>query len=227
MKNHLYNLEKLLTVANALGDLHKDVVYVGGSVVSLYADNPSAEDIRPTIDVDFFAEIASYSDLEKFSAKLKDRGFYQSSEDSILCRFRFQDLIVDVMSTKEIAWAPANPWFGKESHQTETIKVQNIAFNLLSTPYFLASKFSAFSNRAKDPRMSHDFEDIVYILNNNSNWENEISAAHEEVRNFLFLNFKSLLNSPPYKEAILGNLSFNKQMTEYEKIMGKISGLFK
>ena len=37
-------------IAKALGELNRKVVFVGGAMVSLYIDDPSAEDLRPTKD---------------------------------------------------------------------------------------------------------------------------------------------------------------------------------
>jgi len=95
----------------ALSDLNEKVVYVGGAVVSLYIDDPSAEDVRPTKDIDISFEILSFSELEKLRLSLIQRGFYQTAEDNVICRFRYEDVKVDVMSTREIGWAPANAWF--------------------------------------------------------------------------------------------------------------------
>lgn len=33
-------------VANALGELNEKVIYVGGAIVSLYINDPAAEDVR-------------------------------------------------------------------------------------------------------------------------------------------------------------------------------------
>jgi hypothetical protein len=44
------NLDKVRMVVQALGDLKNQVVFVGGSVVELYADNPEISDIRPMLD---------------------------------------------------------------------------------------------------------------------------------------------------------------------------------
>lgn len=46
------NIRQLKVIAVGLGDLRNDVVFVGGSVAELYADDPAATDIRPTMDVD-------------------------------------------------------------------------------------------------------------------------------------------------------------------------------
>ncbi len=42
------NINRLRIIAEGLGDLCHDVVFVGGSVTELYADDPAATDIRPT-----------------------------------------------------------------------------------------------------------------------------------------------------------------------------------
>ena len=38
---------------------HDQVVYVGGAVVSLYIDDPAADDVRPTKDIDISMSLAS------------------------------------------------------------------------------------------------------------------------------------------------------------------------
>jgi len=48
MRNTLINRKATIKVAQALGELCDEVVFVGGAMVSLYIDDPYAEDIRPT-----------------------------------------------------------------------------------------------------------------------------------------------------------------------------------
>ncbi len=43
LKNTLINREATKKVALALGNLNKEVVYVGGAMVSLYINDPAAE----------------------------------------------------------------------------------------------------------------------------------------------------------------------------------------
>lgn len=50
MKNKAININTIKQVAAALGELNARVAFVGGAVVSLYADNPGDEDVRPTKD---------------------------------------------------------------------------------------------------------------------------------------------------------------------------------
>ncbi|MEG2320235.1 MAG: hypothetical protein RSB73_00840, partial [Bacteroidales bacterium] len=53
------NIEMLAVVANGLGEMKNEVVFVGGSVAELYANDPAASDIRATLDVDCVVEISS------------------------------------------------------------------------------------------------------------------------------------------------------------------------
>lgn len=108
LKNTLINRLATRKIAQALGGLNEQVVYVGGAVVSLYIDDPSAEDVRPTKDLDISLEIASLGALEALRASLLEKGFYQSPEDDVICRFRYEDIKVDVMGTEPVGWAPAN-----------------------------------------------------------------------------------------------------------------------
>ena len=51
------NLEAIRAVAKALGEINGRIAYVGGAVVALYADDPAADNARPTIDIDMVVRI--------------------------------------------------------------------------------------------------------------------------------------------------------------------------
>jgi hypothetical protein len=53
------NVAMLQTVAIGLEELKDEMVFVGGSVAELYASDPAASDIRPTLDVDCVIELSS------------------------------------------------------------------------------------------------------------------------------------------------------------------------
>ena len=79
------------------------------------------------------------------------------------------------MSTKEVGWAPANPWFEPGFEKAIPFQIEEQRIKILPFTYFLATKFSAFSARGgRDTRMSHDFEDIVYLINYTSNFGEQI-----------------------------------------------------
>jgi hypothetical protein len=226
MKNTLINRIATEKIAHALGELNEKVVYVGGAVVSLYIDDPSADDVRPTKDIDISLEIASVGELEALREILIQKGFSQSPEDEVICRFRYEDIKVDVMSTKAVGWAPANPWFASGFQYAETVDLDGTLIKILSLPYFLATKFSAFKSRGgKDPRMSHDFEDIVYLLNHTSNTKALILRAGKDVQLFLKDAFLAILQDDRQQEAIIGNLYYEEQMERFERIIGELKAI--
>jgi hypothetical protein len=51
------NREHLIIVEQALGEISDKVVFLGGAVVNLYAQDPAAPESRPTMDVDCITEI--------------------------------------------------------------------------------------------------------------------------------------------------------------------------
>lgn len=221
--NFELNRFAIKTIAEALNDLNEQVVYVGGAVISMYIDDLAAEDVRPTMDVDLSMEIVSLSQLENIRQQLTQLGFSQSGEDKVICRFRYKDIKVDVMSTKEIGWAPANPWFATGHKKSETFNINGTEIRCLPWPYFLASKFSAYLSRGKnEPRASHDIEDIVYIMNYCSNFEHQILQSHGEVKDFLKTCFEQICTNTNLQEAVLANLSHENQQYRFDKIMTKL-----
>lgn len=226
MKNILINQKIIQNVAKALGDLNDDVIYVGGATVSLYIDDTAANDVRATNDVDISVEIGSLNQLEALREELISKGFKQTADLDVMCRFKFEDILVDVMGTKPIGWAPANPWFELGFNNRKQIQVGDYSIYIMPLTYFLASKFDAHNNRGgNDPRMSHDFEDIIYILDNRSDWYEIILTADDEVSTYLLAQFRTVLESNRMQEAILGNLSYQSQDERYKMIMEKITKL--
>lgn len=225
IKNTIINLKAIQKVATALGRMNEKVVFVGGAVVSLYADDPAAEDVRPTKDIDLTFLIASLGRLEEIRQELIDCGFYQSHEDNVICRFRFEDLQVDVMATKPIGWAPANTWF--EDGFQNKIRIESLTPNIWIMPliYFLASKFEAFNSRGGDPRTSRDFEDIVYLLAYCRYLQKEFSISDGKVRHFLTDQFNHIRTEPSLQEAILAHLFYEHQTQRFKRIMKLVTDL--
>lgn len=227
MKNTAINTKATKRVALALGDLNDKVVFVGGAMISLYINDPAAEDVRPTKDIDLTFRIVSIGELEELREALSNRGFSQSSEDDVICRFRLGDIKVDVMSTKEVGWAPANPWFEPGFEKAIPVKIEEQTIRILPFTYFLATKFSAFSARGgRDPRMSHDFEDIVYLLNYTSNFGEQIkNSPDKNVKQYLIESFSQILQSDRLQEAVIGNLYFEDQRARFERIIKELNAV--
>lgn len=223
LKNATINRAVIRKIALALGAMNKQVVYVGGATVGLYINDPAADDVRPTKDVDISLAIASLGELEAIREELTRKGFRQTPEDDLICRFRYEDIKVDVMSTKAVGWAPANPWFAPGFAKKETVTIEDQQIQILPLPYFMASKFTAFNDRgAKEPRSSHDFEDIVYILDNRTDIVEQLIQSPKDVRPYLKEQLENILNNRLIQEAILGNLFYETREERNKRIMDSI-----
>lgn len=71
---HLY-IKRIREVAIKLDYLLKDVVFVGGSVVALYADDPAAAEVRPTDDIDIVVGISTRVAFSVFEEQIRQLGF--------------------------------------------------------------------------------------------------------------------------------------------------------
>lgn len=224
LKNTHINRTITRKIALALGELNERVVYVGGAVVSLYINDSAADDVRPTQDLDFSMEIASLAELESIRKNLTQKGFYQTSEDNVICRFRFEEIKVDVMATRAVGWAPSNPWFEPGFRYLISFDLEGKTIRCLSLPYFLASKFAAFYSRGtKDPRTSKDMEDIAYILNHRHGLAEEVLASDSEVKQYLQACFQDILYDKVKQEAILCNLYYEDQELRFRKIITELN----
>jgi len=140
MKNTIINRKVIQKVAKALGDLNSQVIYVGGATVSLYINDPAADDVRPTNDIDISIKVASVAHLEEIRGELSKRGFKQTADLDVICRFKFDDVLVDVMATKPVGWAPANPWFEGGFDNLQQVDIDGLTIQIMPLSYFLESK---------------------------------------------------------------------------------------
>ena len=227
MENTLINRAIIKRIAIALGELNEKVIYVGGATVSLYINDPAAADVRPTKDVDITVKVASMLELENIRETLTKKGFKQSADLNVICRFRYDDILVDVMATKPISWAPANKWFEKGFEYLEKVNIDNITIQIMPFTFFLASKFTTFEDRGGgDPRTSHDFEDITYILDNRMDWDDILLAEKdEEVKSFLLERLNRIKKSDIFQEAIIGNLYYASSEERFQRIIKKIENV--
>lgn len=165
------NIQAVQLVAAGLKDLRDRVVFVGGAVVSLYADDPAAGMPRPTSDIDLVIVVSSYSEYERLEERLRALGFHHSPEDAILCRYRYHGVVVDVMPTDVPTIGPTNAWYiPGMAHAVDHALPNGEVIKPLTAPFFLATKLEAHKGRGGDMRTSKDFEDIVFVLSWTAGW---------------------------------------------------------
>lgn len=198
------NLQRLKIIAEGLGELCNDVVFVGGTVAELYADNPAATEIRPTTDVDCVVELASYGNLQNFENQLRKKKFTNDIESGIICRWKYNGETVDIMPDDEEILGFTNKWYKKGWQHRCMVSVEDISIFILSPLYYIASKIEAVKSRGgADLRFSHDFEDIVYVLNN----RNDICSIFDHEKNSVLKAYLS-----EWKEELFSRRNLHEEI---------------
>jgi predicted nucleotidyltransferase len=201
------NIDMLEIVAQGLGALCDDVVFVGGSVTAFYLDDPAATDIRPTNDVDCVIELAARKDYHKLEAKLRALGF-EHQIDSLICRWRFRGILVDVMTTDGTILGFTNQWYVDGIRDRAHVQLPSgREISIFTLPYFIASKFEAFKDRGgNNYRLSHDLEDIVTVLDGSAN-EDIFAKAPAKLLSYLKKEFSKFLKNDQFEESLYGHIS--------------------
>lgn len=203
------NIEILELAVHQLGELVERMVFLGGCATGLLLTDPAAPPIRATRDVDVITEVATRAEYYRMAELLKARGFREdSSEDAPVCRWRSERVILDVMPTDQAIFGFGSPWYQQALEGSKSMALPSgKEIRMITAPYFLACKFSAFDSRGNDDfMMSHDMEDIVAILDGRPEVVDEISQASDELRVHLVERFRGLLNNRRFREALPGNM---------------------
>ena len=200
------NIDKLQIIAEGLGNLNEQVVYVGGAVAQLYVTDPAATDIRPTKDVDCVIELGGYGKLAELEETLRHKKFENDqSPGAPICRWIYKGVMVDVMPSDKEVIGFSNAWYQPGiDHKEERILPNNSVIWVLPVTYYVATKFEALAGRGgEDYRWSHDFEDIVYILNSCPDFvELYREESNAELRSYLKCKCMELLKRNNILEEI-------------------------
>ena len=95
------NLEMLNIVALRLDTLRNDVVFLGGCTTGLLISDLASPDVRPTTDVDLIVEAAVSHDYHAIESQMRKLGFKPDLESGIRCRWKVENIIVDLMPTNK------------------------------------------------------------------------------------------------------------------------------
>jgi predicted nucleotidyltransferase len=199
--NDQTNKIRIKAVSRVLGHLKEKVVFVGGATISLYPTLVSI-DSRPTDDVDVIVEILNYRGRVELEEKLRAIGFV--NDQQVICRWHIEKIIVDIMPTDDSSIGFKNIWYPQGfKHAVDYVIDETCTVKILRAPYFIATKLEAFKTRGKGNGVqSHDFEDIVYVLENRQTIWDEINNADADVKKYLQIEFMKLSNHPHIIEWI-------------------------
>jgi predicted nucleotidyltransferase len=206
LENRTINIAVVAEVAQALKDIKQDMVFVGGAVVSLYTDDPAADEIRPTQDIDMTLNIVNLSHWEKVQAQLAALGFHPDPYGHAICSYKYKDIPVDIMAAEDGTLGPTNRWYKIGFENLWTAKAKDQEIFILSAPCYLATKFEAFNDRGTDYRTSHDMEDIIYVLDNRINILEEIAKDDTRIAQFIKEQLQNLINKGLMQEVLMAHI---------------------
>jgi predicted nucleotidyltransferase len=204
------NLAMLMAMAQAMGPLCEQVVFVGGCATGLLVDDAELMDVRPTEDVDAIVEVASLVARHRAADQLMELGFKQTMADNTPpFRWYWNRMQLDLVPLDEKVLGFANRWYrvGYEAALAGEL-AGGLKLRHLSAPHFLATKFEAFKDRDQnDVYLSHDLEDIMTVLEGRSFVVQEMTTAHAAVRKHVGQSAAALLDMPTFHNALPGLLS--------------------
>jgi predicted nucleotidyltransferase len=206
LENRIINIAVVAEVAEALKDVKDQMVFVGGAVVSLYTDDPAADEIRPTQDIDMALNIVNLSHWEKVQEQLAALGFHPDPFGHAICSYKYKDIPVDIISTGEGPIGSTNRWFKIGFDNLWMAKAKEQELKILSAPCFLATKFEAFNDRGSDYRSSHDMEDIIYVLDNRMGIVEEIKKDDPRIANFIKEQLQKNISKGMMQEVLIAHI---------------------
>ena len=201
------NREMLLLAITHLGSLLDEVALLGGAAVGLLLTDPGAAPVRGTFDLDVIIEISSYPEYLLLEERMRALGFRQSPEDAIVCRWRVNHLVIDVMPTNEQILGFGNRWYGPALRNAEWVNIGSQRVRVVTAPFFLATKLEAFRGRGQGDYLgSRDMEDIIALVDGRPELAGEVQISDPELRSYLHAEFLNLLSTTGFVEAIPGHL---------------------
>lgn len=201
------NIELLVQMAEALGDLRQRLVFVGGCATGLLITDPAAAPARATRDVDAVAAIATLREYQALGDLLRSKGFAQTLEaGDPPFRWTVAGMKLDLMPADQAVLGFANRWYPLAlASATELTLAGKLTIRLVSPSCFIATKLEAFEDRGRgDYLASHDLEDILSVVDGRPEMVDEMHTAADEIRQFVARTFKRLLADDGFLNALPG-----------------------
>lgn len=221
------NLARVLTVAQALGPLRDQLVFLGGCATGLLVTDTARPPVRATQDVDLVTEVSGTVEYYKLATSLKELGFKEHVGD-VACRWQLRDLLVDVMPTDERILGFSNRWYPDAVRSAQLVNLpNNVAIMLVSPPLLVATKLEAFYGRGNgDYGASHDVEDIVTLVDGRAELAAEIAAASHDLREYLREEIEDLLAERRFTETLQWHLApADIEQGRVEVVIGRLRGI--
>jgi hypothetical protein len=201
------DLLPLRLVAQRLGDLREDVVFVGGAIRPLLLTDPAAPPTRHTDDVDLIVPLAARVHYGALRDKLLARGFREDTRpEAPLCRWVVDGVTVDVMPTDASVFGFTNPWYEHAIKTAMRVALgPELSIRIVSAPCFVATKLAAFASRGAGDWAHHDVEDLVAVVDGRAELVGEVERDELELRSYVGAELTSMF-ARGFEEAVRWHL---------------------
>lgn len=227
MSKNDFNLEILKIAAKLLQPLKDEIVFLGGSTVSLFITEPNVVTIRETFDVDCVVEVSHRNSYEDTAKKLRLLGFNEDTESKVICRFKKDSLILDVMPTDPKVLGFTNIWYKDGFKKSKMFKIGNEEIQVFDLPYLVATKIEAFKGRGKGEYLvSHDIEDLVTLLDGRRTIADDLAGSDAGVVGYLKTEFKKMSENNKFLASLDGHISDRENVEGRKKIILERIGKF-
>ncbi len=191
-----------------MAGMRNRVVFVGGMVRGLLTTDPGAGAPRVTDDVDLIVDVPSLQEYYRLAEQLRDQGFREpiGDDDASTGRWSIEGVKADIMPVDPEILGASNAWYPGALMDPAIIHSPEGKLRILSSPYFCATKLEALASRGGGDWYHHDLEDVLGLVNDRVELAEELAAAPEDVRDFVAEQIASLLDRPPFREALPGHL---------------------
>ena len=126
---------------HVLAPVLDELVFVGGCTTGLFITDPAAAGIRPTMDVDAIVDVASYAKYAALGERLRALGLAEDSTPGApLCRWRRENLIVDIMPVNEHILGFSNRWYPTAIETAQTVDIGGHVARVVTPALFMATK---------------------------------------------------------------------------------------
>lgn len=204
------NLPHLRQIAEALGELREQVVFVGGAVAGLLVTDPLADSVRTTRDVDAVVN-TSRAGFHRMEEAVAARGFARDVSSEVICRWvhKASGVIFDLMPVQPEVLGFTNRWYPFAVETAVSVDLgQGVVIRLVSAVAFVATKLEAFANRgAGDFLTSHDLEDVLNIVDGREELVGEMRKAAPDLQGAVAAAMGQLLANADFANVLPGLLA--------------------
>lgn len=201
------NVELLARMADALGELREQVVFVGGCATGLLITDTAASPVRMTRDVDAIVAVVSLPMYHALGNALREKGFSQPlDEGDPPYRWTLSGMKLDLMPLDPAVLGFSSRWYEMAMQTANMIDLEKgLTIRLVTPTCFIATKLEAFLDRGLgDYLSSHDFEDVLSVVDGRPELVVELAVAEPGLRSFVASTFARLLGDENFLNALPG-----------------------